>query len=106
MEDPKDPATCNVFQIYRHFAPEEEQARWAERYRAGGMGYGEIKQAAFEAINAEIGPFRERYFKIRDDPQQMEAILARGAAKARAIAKTVLNRVRGRVGFAARNGTP
>ena len=106
VEDPKDPDACNVFQIFRHFSAEADQAHWAERYRAGGMGYGEIKQATFEAINSEIAPYRERYFKIRDDQKAMEAILRQGAAKARAIAHDVLNRVRERVGFSARNGTP
>jgi tryptophanyl-tRNA synthetase len=104
VQDRKDPETCNVFKIFQHFADEESQAHWAARYRAGGMGYGEIKQAAFEAINAEIGPYRQGYFQLRDDPRAMEEILARGAAKARGIARQVLNRVRERVGFQAVNG--
>jgi tryptophanyl-tRNA synthetase len=100
VEEPKDPDTCNVFQIFRHFAPKAEQDAWRERYRAGGMGYGEIKQATFEAINAEIAPYRERYFEIIEDVEGMEAILAKGAEKARAAASGVLHRARQRVGFA------
>ncbi len=106
VADPKDPDTDNVFQIFRHFAPPAAQAEWAQRYRAGGMGYGEIKQATFEAINAEIGPYRERYFALRADPAAMEAILARGAAKARRVAREVLNRARERCGYRRMNGTP
>ncbi|HEX9842422.1 MAG TPA: tryptophan--tRNA ligase, partial [bacterium] len=94
VEDAKDPDTCNVFQIFRHFAPPAAQAHWAERYRAGGMGYGEIKQATFEAINAEIGPFRERYFAIRSDHAALDSILAKGAEKAHAVASGVMERVR------------
>ncbi|HKI97684.1 MAG TPA: tryptophan--tRNA ligase [bacterium] len=104
VEDVKDPDTCNVFQIFRHFAPPEAQAQWAERYRSGGMGYGEIKQATFEAINAEIGPHRDAYFALRKDPERMEAILAHGAAKARRIAREVLNRARERCGYIRMNG--
>jgi len=106
VADPKEPDTDNVFQIFRHFAPPAAQAHWAERYRAGGMGYGEIKQATFEAIDAEIGPHRERYFALRGDPAAMEAILARGAAKARRVARAVLNRARERCGYRRMNGTP
>ena len=106
VEDAKDPDACNVFQIFRHFAPPQAQAEWAARYRSGGMGYGEIKQAAFEAIDAEIGPFREAYFALRADQERMEAILATGAAKAGAAARDVLNRARERVGFIRRNGAP
>jgi tryptophanyl-tRNA synthetase len=106
VEEPKDPDTDNVFQIFRHFAPPEAQAAWAARYRAGGMGYGEIKQAAFEAINAEIGPYRDAYFAVRGDPARMEAILAHGAAKARRVAREVLNRARERCGYNRMNGSP
>jgi tryptophanyl-tRNA synthetase len=99
VEDVKDPDACNVFQIFRHFATLEEQERWARRYRAGGMGYGEIKQATFEAINREIGPFRERYFALRRDEAQLNAILAIGGAKARKVAQEVTLRARKRVGL-------
>ena len=100
VDDPKDPDACNVFQIFRHFAPPEEQARWAARYRAGGMGYGEIKEATFQAINAEIGPFRERYFAVRDDTAFLDRVLTEGGDKARAVATGVWRRVRERVGLA------
>jgi tryptophanyl-tRNA synthetase len=99
VADVKDPDTCNVFQLFRHFATPAEQAQWAQRYRAGGMGYGEIKQAAFEAINREIATFRERYFALRKDERQLDSILAKGGAKARAVAKEVTLRARKRVGL-------
>jgi len=99
VEEPKDPDGCNVFQIFRHFAPPEAQREWAQRYRAGGMGYGEIKQAAFEAINREIAPYREPYFAVRKDEAQLNAILQRGGAKARRVAQGVLARARQRVGL-------
>lgn len=82
VADAKDPDTCNVFQIFRHFAPPEAQRTWAQRYRAGGMGYGEIKQAAFEAINGEVAPFRDAYFDLRKDAARMEALLAKEIGRA------------------------
>jgi tryptophanyl-tRNA synthetase len=106
VADPKDPDACNVFQIFRHFAPADAQAAWAERYRAGGMGYGEIKQATFEAIDAEVGPAREAYFDLRGDPARMEAILAEGALKARRVAREVLGRARERCGFHRHHDAP
>ncbi|HUJ76331.1 MAG TPA: tryptophan--tRNA ligase [bacterium] len=99
VEEPKDPDTDNVFQVFKHFATPEEQAHWAARYRQGGMGYGEIKQATFEAINREVGPYRERYFALRKDEQALLAILAKGGAKARKVAQGVLKRARKRVGM-------
>jgi len=99
VEDKKDPDTCNVFQIFRHFASPEAQAHWAQRYRAGGMGYGEIKQATFEAINAEIAPYREKYFAVRKDEAKLNEILKIGGAKARQVAQGVLHRARQHVGL-------
>ncbi|MCH8882377.1 MAG: tryptophan--tRNA ligase [SAR324 cluster bacterium] len=99
VDEPKDPDTCNVFQIFRHFAPEADRAAWAQRYREGGMGYGEIKQATFEAIDREIAGFRERYFQYRPDLTRLHAILDDGAEKARAVASGVMERVRGKVGL-------
>lgn len=99
VEEAKDPESCNVFQIFRHFASEADRKAWAERYRAGGMGYGEIKQATFEAINAEIAHHRDRYFENRPDTAKLDAILARGAEQARAVAHAVMDRVRSRVGL-------
>ena len=99
VEEPKDPDSDNVFQILRHFATAEERAHWAKRYREGNMGYGEAKQAAFEAINREIGPFRERYFALRKDPAALDQILRRGAEKAHAVASVVMDRVRNKVGL-------
>jgi tryptophanyl-tRNA synthetase len=104
VADAKDPDTCNVFQIFRHFAPPEAQAEWAGRYRDGGMGYGDIKQATFEAINATVGPYREAYFALRKDRPAMETLLAAGAAKARRVAHEVANRARERIGYIRLNG--
>ncbi|MCZ6843757.1 MAG: tryptophan--tRNA ligase, partial [SAR324 cluster bacterium] len=90
---------CNVFQIFRQFADETQREAWAKRYRAGGMGYGEIKQATFEAINEAIRKPRERYFAVREDTAQLDAILAEGGERARQVAGAVLYRARKRVGL-------
>jgi tryptophanyl-tRNA synthetase len=99
VAEPKDPDTCNVFQIFRHFAPKAEQETWARRYREGGMGYGEIKEATFRAIDREIAPYRERYFALRPDTGALDRILAQGAEKARSVASRVMDRVREKVGL-------
>lgn len=99
MEDPKDPETDNVFALFCLFSNKEQQAALAERYRAGNMGYGEAKQACFEAINEELKAHRETYFEIRQDTQKLEGILEAGRDRARPVARQVVNRVRERVGL-------
>jgi tryptophanyl-tRNA synthetase len=98
----KDPVSCNVFQLYKLFASEEQIAALAARYQAGGMGYGEAKQALFESVDAELKGPRERYEALMADPAQLEEILAAGAVRANAMAQRTIKRVRDRVGLSPR----
>jgi tryptophanyl-tRNA synthetase len=94
VEEPKNPDTCSIFTLYKLFATPEQQAQLAARYRAGGMGYGEAKQALFEAAFAYFGPARARREKLSADPHTLNDILATGAQRARAKAQEVLQRAR------------
>ena len=102
LEDPKDPETCNAFSLYKLFATEEEVADLADRYRAGGFGFGHAKQELFEKVDAYMAPYRETYEKLRHDEDTLEDILRDGAKKARAVAQEVVGRARERCGFAQR----
>ncbi len=98
IEEPKDPDTCNIFALYKLFSTEEEQNALAERYRAGGLGWGEAKVALFEKLNSVIAPMRERYDALMADTSQIDAILADGAKRARAVASVTIKRLREAVG--------
>jgi len=99
VDEKKDPETCSVFALYKCFAGKEEQQALADRYRAGGMGYGEAKQVCFETLNAELKGPREIYQQIRNDNTKLNGILESGRDKARVIARQVIDRVRGKVGL-------
>jgi tryptophanyl-tRNA synthetase len=101
VEAPKDPDRCNVFALYSLFATEEEKKALSVRYRAGGMGYGEVKKMLLEKINAYFGPFRERRKQLAANPDKVEAILQRGAQRARAEARQTMALVRQAVGMKA-----
>ncbi len=45
MEDPKDPETDHLFQLYRLFASSSDVESMAAMYRRGGFGYGDVKKA-------------------------------------------------------------
>src|SRR6476659_4575105 len=51
VEAPKDPDKSNLYALYSLFATDEEKAALAERYRAGGLGYGDAKKMLLEKIN-------------------------------------------------------
>ena len=103
VADPKDPEKCNVFALYSLFATDEEKAALAARYRAGGMGYGEAKQALLAKIDAYFGPARERRKQLAQDPTTVEDVRRRGAQKARAEAQQTMALVREAVGMRSRS---
>jgi tryptophanyl-tRNA synthetase len=63
-----------------------------------GSGYGDFKLATAEAVAGWLAPVRKRYAALRDDEDELEAILAAGADKARAIASATLADVREAMG--------
>jgi tryptophanyl-tRNA synthetase len=98
VAEPKDPERCNVFALLKLFLEPAEQAAWAERYRAGGMGYGEAKTALFEAILERLGPARRRRAELAENLDYVHQTLRRGAEKARTVACRTVARVREALG--------
>ncbi len=100
VEEPKDPDKCNVYKIFSLFLDAGECAALRQRYQAGGLGYGEVKQELFETLRDFFAPFRERRQVLLEDPDTLKKILAEGAQKARYAASKTINKVRKKVGTA------
>jgi len=64
-----------------------------------GRGYGDFKKDLAEVVVEFITPFREKTLAFLDDPAQLDAILATGAERARAVTAPTLERVYDRLGF-------
>jgi tryptophanyl-tRNA synthetase len=73
--------------------PEEIESRY------DGSGYGKFKEDVAEAVVSVLDPIRLRYGELRGNPDELRGILARGAAKAEAIASETLRTVYDRVGL-------
>jgi tryptophanyl-tRNA synthetase len=99
LEDPKDPDTCNVFSLYKLFGSPGQIDDLAQRYRAGGLGYGHAKQELFDVVDAQLSEPREHYQDWMAQPERIEEVLAAGADRARATASVVLKRVRFAMGL-------
>ena len=99
VEEPKDPDTCQIFQLYKLFTQADEQDALAKRYRAGGMGWGEAKEELFRVVNRQLTPIRERYDTIMADIPALDKILEQGAQKARPIAAATVKRFRKAAGI-------
>jgi tryptophanyl-tRNA synthetase len=92
MEQPKEPATDPLFQLYSLVATEAERNEMAALYRQGGFGYGEVKKALADAAERYFAEARARRDELAQKPEQIDEILAAGAARARKKAGEVLLR--------------
>jgi tryptophanyl-tRNA synthetase len=99
VEAPKNPDTCNVFQIYKHVATESEQQSLREDYIKGGLGYGKAKEILFEAILNRFREERSKFQTLIENPAQIEKTLEAGERKARKVALEVLHNVRKAIGY-------
>ena len=106
VEEPKDPDSVVVHQIYRLVAPPEKGREMAEALARGGYGYGDAKKALLAAIDERFAPARERRRQLAADPARVEAVLAAGGARARAEAQRTLEAVREAVGMTRRPVAP
>lgn len=98
LEAPKEPEGT-VYRLFEQVAP-DRAPEMAAKLRAGGYGWGHAKMALFEAIEAELGPKRERFHALREDTRALDALLEAGEARARVIARATIDRVRAAVGVA------
>jgi tryptophanyl-tRNA synthetase len=100
VEAPKDPDTCPLFNLFRLFAPDDERAEVERRYRAGGVGYGEMKTRLAEQIIAAFAAPRERRAEWVAHPARVAEVRAAAAERARRAARSVLDRARSACGVA------
>ena len=98
-DEPKDPEEIIMYQLYRLFASADELETMAERYRAGGYGYGDAKKDLLEKLLDYFAPYRKKREELASDPAGVYEILAAGAARARATARATVERVYKAVGL-------
>jgi tryptophanyl-tRNA synthetase len=99
VEAPKDPDKCNLFALFKLLAPEEEKLDVERRYRAGGIGYGEVKKRLLALMLERFHEARERRKELEKDGATVRKALDLGAEKARASARPTLRAARQAVGL-------
>ena len=75
----------------------ESIAEVEKRYE--GAGYGQFKSDVGDAAAELLTPIQARYHELRDDPAELERMLALGAAKAREASAPTLEKMYERMGF-------
>ena len=95
-DETNKPGITNLLRIYSALAGEtigELESRYA------GAGYGVFKKDLAEVVAGALAPVRERTEKMLADEAALDRLLARGAARARALARPTMATVTDRVGF-------
>jgi tryptophanyl-tRNA synthetase len=93
MEDPKDPDTDHLYQLYSLFATDEQRQEVRAIYERGGFGYGDIKKRLADAADGFLNPLRARRAELASDDAYVAKALEDGAQRARRVAREVLSRV-------------
>ncbi|HRD52278.1 MAG TPA: tryptophan--tRNA ligase [Flavobacteriales bacterium] len=99
LEAPKDPETNNVYRLFKLVAPAEAVSAMADKFRAGGYGYGHAKKELLATLIDGYRIERDTYSRLMDDKAELDARLKEGADKARHVASGVLKRVREKLGY-------
>jgi len=99
VEEPKDPDKCNVFALLKLVASPDELSQWENRYRSGGLGYGEAKKRLAELVIDYFKPFRSKRAELQNNIDYVKKVLADGAGRARSVAVETLEKARGAVGL-------
>ncbi|MEX0646504.1 MAG: tryptophan--tRNA ligase [Balneolaceae bacterium] len=99
LEEPKDPASCNVFALIKLFADEQKSNEIAEKYKAGGYGYGHAKKELLGLIEVYFAEAREKRHELEKDMDYVQDVLKEGGRKARERAETVMEPIRSETGL-------
>jgi tryptophanyl-tRNA synthetase len=98
-EEPKTPEEDTIYRLFELVAPGPAAASMAERYRQGGLGYGQAKGELFEALDCTFAEPRERFHQIMANRDEIDRIFAEGADRVRERGVPLLERVRRVVGM-------
>lgn len=93
MEDPKDPETDHLYQLFSLFATDEQRQEVRAIYERGGFGYGDIKKRLADAADGFLNPLRARRAELASDDAYVAKAIEDGAQRARRVAREVLSRV-------------
>ena len=99
-EEPKPDADKNLaIQLLRLVAPADVAKDVEDRLRAGGMGYGDLKKSLFEHYWNHFAAARARRAELAANLDYVHQVLGEGAARAQALARSVLDRAKAASGL-------
>jgi tryptophanyl-tRNA synthetase len=98
-KDPGHPELCNIYRLRQYFVAAGIE-ELAEQCRTAKIGCVDCKKGLAAGINAALQPLRERRAAFAARPGDVDAILADGAHRARAIARETILEVKHKMNLA------
>lgn len=93
--EPKPDAEKNLaVQLLKLVAPADVAKDFENRLRAGGLGYGDLKKALFEHYWNHFAEARKKRAELAANLDYVNKVLSDSAAKARTLARQVLDRAK------------
>ncbi len=99
VKEPKDPDRSVLYAILKLFCDAATQTYWADRFRSGGLGYREVKQAIFDKFMEKFGQARARRDELLRQPEYVDEILKHGVEQARKVGLPLVREVREAMGI-------
>ena len=97
--DPGNPEVCNIYELHKYFSPPETVTMVAAKCRGAAWGCLDCKRVLADNIVATLAPIRERALELGGQGDYVDQVLARGAEKARHIARETIAEVKRQMGF-------
>lgn len=101
VPDPKPTENSTILAFYKLVASPGDYDAMVQDFHRGGIGYGDFKKRLLERTWSFFAEAREKRAEIVAKKGYVEDVLHAGAAKARAVARKTLDRVRHAVGLGA-----
>jgi tryptophanyl-tRNA synthetase len=99
-QEPKPDAKKNLaIQLLKLVAPAPVAKEFEDKLRVGGLGYGDLKKTLFEHYWNYFADARKKRTELSANLDHVRKVLSGGAARARALAQTVLKRARKNCGL-------
>jgi tryptophanyl-tRNA synthetase len=97
--DPGNPEICNIFALHNIFSQKEEVENIDSECRKAGIGCVDCKKDLCGKMEQFLTPFRDRYQKLQNQPDDVYAITQKGAEQCRPIAQETMDGVKERLGI-------
>jgi tryptophanyl-tRNA synthetase len=101
IDEAKNPDNCNIIDLYKLFASNDEVEALADKYRTPniGFGYGHAKQELFEKMWDYFADMRDKREELSNNLDYVEEILSKGALRAKEEASKTMDQVKRTIGL-------